>query len=106
MSAERPIEELEVARPEPASDEESLPAALFDAPGIRAASAVARENIDRVVLRPGTRGDESNAGLYLDVHDLSHRVRVSVGSVVPEDLYLISEQYLLREPARSRALEG
>lgn len=92
-----------VEPPPPAEEAEGLPSNLYDSPGFRAANDSAKANFESVVRRPGYVFIAP--GRYHNVENLEEVFDVAPDTRVPEGLFLIGDNYLLRGRAREQALE-
>lgn len=82
-----------------------LPDEAFNSDGYKAANAAARDAFSSVVLRPGyIYPDHGGRGRYVNIFDLEDVYELKGGDLIPDGLFLIGTNVLLRDEEREDRL--
>lgn len=97
--------ELSPPEKEDAPSRVRLPDEAFNSDGYKVANAAARDAFSSVVLRPGyIYPDHGGRGLFVNIFDLEDVYELKGGDLIPEDLFLIGTNLLLRDEEREDRL--
>lgn len=99
--------ELSPPEPKERAARVRLPDNAFESEGYRVANGPARDAFSSVVLRPGyIYPDHGGRGLFVNIFDLEDVYELKGGDEIPEGLFLIGTNLLLRDEEREDRLRG